>query len=96
MLVNGAGPTVLMRADTDALPVTEQTGLPYASTLAILVITLMVPKQTGRISPKPQVPPDAVVAAGSVECPLCHGEGVIHRDVGATTAGTDGSTGPPS
>lgn len=28
---NGSGPTVLARADTDALPVTEQTGLEYAS-----------------------------------------------------------------
>lgn len=30
---NGAGPTVLVRADLDALPVKEQTGLPYASTV---------------------------------------------------------------
>ncbi len=29
---NGDGPVVLMRADFDALPVTEATGLPYAST----------------------------------------------------------------
>jgi len=28
---NGDGPTVLIRADMDALPVTEQTGLPFAS-----------------------------------------------------------------
>ncbi len=28
---NGEGPTVLVRADMDALPVVEQTGLPYAS-----------------------------------------------------------------
>jgi amidohydrolase len=28
---NGAGPTVLVRSDMDALPVEEQTGLPYAS-----------------------------------------------------------------
>jgi amidohydrolase len=28
---NGAGPTVLIRTDMDALPVTELTGLPYAS-----------------------------------------------------------------
>lgn len=28
---NGAGPTVLVRTDLDALPVTEKTGLPYAS-----------------------------------------------------------------
>jgi amidohydrolase len=31
VLKNGAGPTVLVRADMDALPVTEQTGVPYAS-----------------------------------------------------------------
>jgi amidohydrolase len=30
---NGDGPTVLIRTDMDALPVTEQTGLPYASKL---------------------------------------------------------------
>ncbi len=33
VLANGAGPTVLVRADIDALPVTELTGLPYASTV---------------------------------------------------------------
>ena len=31
-LSHGTGPTVLLRADMDALPVLEQTGLPYAST----------------------------------------------------------------
>ncbi|WP_416351540.1 M20 metallopeptidase family protein [Parashewanella curva] len=30
---NGKGPTVMIRTDMDALPVTEQTGLPYASTV---------------------------------------------------------------
>src|SRR3954462_8596183 len=30
---NGDGPTVLLRADMDALPVREDTGLPYASTV---------------------------------------------------------------
>ncbi len=33
VLKNGAGPTVLVRTDLDALPVKEQTGLPYASTV---------------------------------------------------------------
>src|ERR1051326_2570804 len=33
ILRNGAGPTVLARADMDALPVKENTGLPYASTV---------------------------------------------------------------
>jgi hippurate hydrolase len=33
ILRNGAGQTVLARADMDALPVRENTGLPYASTL---------------------------------------------------------------
>lgn len=32
VLRNGEGPTVLLRADIDALPVEEKTGLPYAST----------------------------------------------------------------
>lgn len=32
-LGNGEGPTVLARADMDALPVTEATGLPYSSTV---------------------------------------------------------------
>jgi hippurate hydrolase len=31
VLVNGSGPTVLIRADMDGLPVKEETGLPYAS-----------------------------------------------------------------
>jgi amidohydrolase len=33
VLANGPGPTVLLRADMDALPVEEKTGLPYASTV---------------------------------------------------------------
>lgn len=31
VLKNGAGPTVMLRTDMDGLPVTEQTGLPFAS-----------------------------------------------------------------
>ena len=33
VMKNGAGPTVLVRTDLDALPVEEKTGLPYASTV---------------------------------------------------------------
>ncbi|MDX6445541.1 MAG: hypothetical protein QOH71_2615 [Blastocatellia bacterium] len=33
VLKNGAGPTVLVRTELDALPVEEKTGLPYASTV---------------------------------------------------------------
>ncbi|MDR8396564.1 M20 family metallopeptidase [Paraburkholderia sp. USG1] len=33
MLRNGGGPTVMLRADMDALPMAEATGLPYASTV---------------------------------------------------------------
>jgi amidohydrolase len=35
VLRNGDGPTVLLRADMDALPVREETGLPYASTQSV-------------------------------------------------------------
>ena len=35
LLHNGDGPTVMLRADMDALPVREQTGLPYASTQTV-------------------------------------------------------------
>ncbi|HVJ09608.1 MAG TPA: M20 family metallopeptidase [Acidisarcina sp.] len=33
LLKNGDGPTIMLRADMDALPVQEATGLPYASTV---------------------------------------------------------------
>jgi amidohydrolase len=33
VLKNGAGPTIMVRTDLDALPIREQTGLPYASTV---------------------------------------------------------------
>lgn len=33
IMKNGAGPTVLIRTELDALPVNEKTGLPYASTV---------------------------------------------------------------
>jgi amidohydrolase len=36
VLRNGDGPTVLLRADMDALPVREATGLPYASTVTAI------------------------------------------------------------
>ncbi|WP_108945977.1 M20 metallopeptidase family protein [Shewanella halifaxensis] len=36
LLKNGAGPVVMIRADMDALPITEQTGKPYASKVKVL------------------------------------------------------------
>jgi hippurate hydrolase len=33
LLKNGAGPVVMLRTELDALPIAEQTGLPYASTV---------------------------------------------------------------
>ena len=35
VLKNGAGPTILVRADMDALPVREMTGVPYASKVTV-------------------------------------------------------------
>jgi amidohydrolase len=35
VLRNGGGPTVMVRTELDALPVTENTGLPYASTVRV-------------------------------------------------------------
>ena len=35
ILANGAGPTILLRAELDALPVREDTGAPYASTVTV-------------------------------------------------------------
>ncbi len=35
LIENGAGPTLMLRTDLDALPVTEQTGLAYASTVQV-------------------------------------------------------------
>ena len=35
ILKNGNGPTVMWRTDLDALPVTEETGLPFASKVRI-------------------------------------------------------------
>jgi len=35
VLVNGDGPTVLVRGDMDALPVTEETSLPYRSEISV-------------------------------------------------------------
>ncbi len=36
VLRNGSGPTVMLRTDLDALPVTEATGLPYASQVKVV------------------------------------------------------------
>jgi metal-dependent amidase/aminoacylase/carboxypeptidase family protein len=35
MLRNGEGPTVTLRADMDALPIAENTGLPYVSKVSV-------------------------------------------------------------
>ena len=39
VLRNGAGPTVLLRADMDGLPVAEKSGVPYASTVRQVDVT---------------------------------------------------------
>jgi len=35
LLRNGEGPTIMVRTDLDALPITEETGLPYASKVSV-------------------------------------------------------------
>src|SRR5262252_11088819 len=35
LMKNGSGPTLMLRADMDALPVEEKTGLPYASKVTV-------------------------------------------------------------
>src|SRR3977135_1974836 len=35
LLKNGAGPTVMLRTELDALPVAEKTGVPFASTTSV-------------------------------------------------------------
>ena len=56
--------------------------------LAIISITVTVPKQTGPITPTPQPTPDAIAEAGFVECPTCHGEGYVKRsDLAGSSAG---------
>jgi len=44
LMSNGKGPTVMLRCDMDALPVTERTGLPYASEVTAVTET---GRQTG-------------------------------------------------
>ncbi len=39
LMKNGEGPTLMLRMDTDGLPVVEQTGLPYASTARAVELT---------------------------------------------------------
>jgi len=58
--------------------------------LAILSISMTVPKSSGRISPKPQPVPDAVAAMGFVQCPTCHGEGVVKATERAPGSGKPG------
>ncbi len=39
---NGEGPTLALRADIDALPIVEQTGLDYASKMGICTVCDMI------------------------------------------------------
>jgi amidohydrolase len=43
ILRNGSGPTVMLRADMDALPVKEETGLPYASAQTVVYQNVSTP-----------------------------------------------------
>jgi hypothetical protein len=61
---NGRGPTVLMRADMDALPVEEATGLPYASSVPSASSATAPSTTTGReprsrCFSRPKTPPGA-------------------------------------
>ena len=53
ILKNGSGKTVLLRADIDALPVAEKTGLPYASKKTMEDVDGIVkPVMHGELIPK--------------------------------------------
>ena len=48
VLENGEGPTVLIRTDLDALPIEEETGLPYASTVKTSNLPKIIRSLTNR------------------------------------------------
>ena len=52
VLKNGTGPTVLVRTDMDALPVTEQTGLPYASKVRVRDTDRQRGRRDARLRPR--------------------------------------------
>ena len=52
VLRNGAGPTVLLRADMDGLPVEEKSGLPYASTARQVDIDRRRAARHARVRPR--------------------------------------------
>ena len=52
VLKNGDGPTVLVRADMDALPVEEKTGLPYASKVRVTDATRDDVRRHARLRPR--------------------------------------------
>lgn len=71
VLRNGEGPTVLLRADMDALPVEEDTGLPYASTVVAL-------DADGGHGSAPHTAIDPVVMAAATVMRL---QGIVSREV---------------
>ncbi|WP_311478982.1 MFS transporter [uncultured Gulosibacter sp.] len=47
--------------------------------LTIVSIVTTIPKQNGRVDPKPQPEPNQLSDANLIECPTCGGEGYIHN-----------------
>jgi metal-dependent amidase/aminoacylase/carboxypeptidase family protein len=87
VLHNGGGATALLRADMDALPVKEQTGLPYASTARGTdrdghdVALKIIMYGRGAHGSRPEVSIDPVVMAAATVMRL---QTVVSREVPAT------------
>ena len=75
VLENGAGPTVMLRADMDGLPLEEDSGLPYASTARQVDITV---RGIGAHGASPHKGKDPVYLAAQLVVAL---QGLVSREL---------------